>query len=46
MAGVVELDIAGGMVRGIRAVSHPDKLEHLGPVSDIGRLPKRRAAAH
>ncbi|MGW0205322.1 RNA polymerase sigma factor SigJ [Streptomyces sp. NPDC003233] len=41
VAGVVELDIADGAVRAIRAVSNPDKLGHLGPVSDIGRLPQR-----
>ncbi|MEU4926016.1 RNA polymerase sigma factor SigJ [Streptomyces yokosukanensis] len=41
VASVVELDIADGMVRAIHAVSNPDKLGHLGPVSDIGRLPER-----
>lgn len=41
VASVVELDIADGAVRAIRAVSNPDKLGHLGPVSDIGRLPQR-----
>ncbi|MGW1808623.1 RNA polymerase sigma factor SigJ [Streptomyces sp. NPDC002078] len=41
VASVVELDIADGAVRAIRAVSNPDKLGHLGPVSDIARLPQR-----
>ncbi|MFI6351989.1 RNA polymerase sigma factor SigJ [Streptomyces sp. NPDC050743] len=46
VASVVELDIADGAVRAIHAVSNPDKLGHLGPVSDIGRLPERRPAGH
>ncbi|MER6732884.1 RNA polymerase sigma factor SigJ [Streptomyces puniciscabiei] len=44
VATVIELDIADGRIRAIRAVSNPDKLEHLGPVSDIGRLPERHPA--
>jgi RNA polymerase sigma-70 factor (TIGR02957 family) len=36
---VLELDIAGGVIQTIRAVVNPDKLAHLGPVSDIARLP-------
>src|SRR6266540_2198000 len=41
---VIALDIAEGRVRGIRSVVNPDKLGHLGPVSDVARLtrPKRR----
>ncbi|MFD5148725.1 RNA polymerase sigma-70 factor [Streptomyces sp. NPDC058401] len=39
VASVVELDIADGVVRAVHTVSNPDKLGHLGPVSDIGRLP-------
>ncbi|MEU9476761.1 RNA polymerase sigma factor SigJ [Streptomyces sp. NPDC048191] len=42
VASVVALDIAGGAIRAIHAVSNPDKLAHLGPVSDIGRLPEGR----
>ncbi|WP_416237029.1 RNA polymerase sigma factor SigJ [Streptomyces sp. RB17] len=44
VASVIGLDIADGRIRAIRAVSNPDKLDHLGPVSDIGRLPERRPA--
>jgi RNA polymerase sigma-70 factor (ECF subfamily) len=36
---VVELDIADGVVHAIHSVSNPDKLGHLGPVSDVARLP-------
>ena len=36
---VIELDIADGAVQAIRAVVNPDKLGHVGPVSDLARLP-------
>jgi RNA polymerase sigma-70 factor (ECF subfamily) len=39
VAGVVGLDVAGGVVQAIRVVVNPDKLGHLGPVSDVARLP-------
>jgi RNA polymerase sigma-70 factor (TIGR02957 family) len=32
---VFALDIAGGLVQAIRSVINPDKLHHLGPVSDV-----------
>ncbi len=38
---VFELDIADGAVQAIRSVVNPDKLAHLGPVSDVARLPGR-----
>jgi RNA polymerase sigma factor (sigma-70 family) len=34
---VFELDIADGVIQAIRAVVNPDKLGHLGPVSDVAR---------
>ncbi|MFB6522079.1 RNA polymerase sigma factor SigJ [Streptomyces sp. NPDC056401] len=43
VASVVELEIADGVVRAVHTVSNPDKLGHLGPVSDIGRLPEKGA---
>jgi hypothetical protein len=42
VASVVELDIAEGVVQAIQAVANPDKLAHLGPVSDLARLPDKR----
>jgi len=36
---VMELEIAGGAVVAIRSVVNPDKLAHLGPVSDLARRP-------
>ncbi|MFW6692428.1 RNA polymerase sigma factor SigJ [Streptomyces sp. MAR4 CNX-425] len=41
VASVFELDVADGVVQSIRAVVNPDKLGHLGPVSDIARRPPR-----
>jgi RNA polymerase sigma-70 factor (TIGR02957 family) len=42
VVGVVELDVAAGVVQAIRSVVNPDKLGHLGPVSDLARLPEHR----
>lgn len=42
---VLELDVAEGVVQAIRAVVNPDKLGHIGPVSDLGRLPARNKPA-
>jgi RNA polymerase sigma factor (sigma-70 family) len=36
---VFELDIADGVVQAIHTVVNPDKLGHLGPVSDLARKP-------
>ena len=36
---VFGLDVADGLVQAIRSVVNPDKLGHLGPVSDLARLP-------
>jgi SnoaL-like domain len=36
---VMELDVADGVVQAIRGVVNPDKLGHVGPVSDVARLP-------
>jgi RNA polymerase sigma-70 factor (ECF subfamily) len=38
---VMELAVAEGVVRAIHAVINPDKLGHLGPVSDLARLPEK-----
>jgi len=35
VASVFSLDIAGGLVQAIRSVVNPDKLQHLGPTSDL-----------
>ena len=36
---VLGLEARGGVVQAIRSVVNPDKLGHLGPVSDVARLP-------
>ena len=46
VVGVISLDIADGLVQAIRSVVNPDKLQHLGPTSDLylrrsGDLPWR-----
>jgi RNA polymerase sigma factor (sigma-70 family) len=38
---VFALDIADGVVQTIRSVVNPDKLGHIGPVSDLARRPGR-----
>ncbi len=42
VVAVFALDVAAGRVESIRAVVNPDKLHHLGPVSDLARLPPGR----
>lgn len=42
VVNVFALDIADGMVQTIRSVVNPDKLGHLGPVSDVARLPEKQ----
>jgi RNA polymerase sigma-70 factor (ECF subfamily) len=41
VVSVVELEIADGVVQTINAVVNPDKLSHLGPVSDVARRPQK-----
>jgi RNA polymerase sigma factor (sigma-70 family) len=41
VVSVVELDVADGVVQAIHAVVNPDKLGHIGPVSDMARLPEK-----
>jgi RNA polymerase sigma-70 factor (ECF subfamily) len=37
VVSVVELEVDGGVVQAINGVVNPDKLGHLGPVSDLAR---------
>jgi RNA polymerase sigma-70 factor (TIGR02957 family) len=41
LISVVEIDIADGVIWAVRSVVNPDKLAHLGPLSDVTRLPVR-----
>jgi RNA polymerase sigma-70 factor (ECF subfamily) len=38
LINVIALDIADGAVQTVRSVVNPDKLQHLGPLSDVARL--------
>jgi RNA polymerase sigma-70 factor (ECF subfamily) len=38
VVNVMALDIAAGRIQAIRSVVNPDKLGHLGPVSDVARI--------
>jgi RNA polymerase sigma factor (sigma-70 family) len=39
VVSVIELDVADGVVQAIHSVVNPDKLGHLGPVSDVALRP-------
>jgi len=41
VVAVFALEVADSMVQAIRAVVNPDKLGHLGPVSDLARMPEK-----
>jgi len=44
VVNVIALDIADGMVQTIRSIVNPDKLGHLGEVSDLARRPPKELA--
>ncbi len=44
VVNVVCLDIHDGAIQAIRSVANPDKLRHVGPVSDLGRLAATNAS--
>jgi RNA polymerase sigma-70 factor (ECF subfamily) len=41
VGAVMSVDVADGLVQTIRGVTNPDKLEHLGPVSDAREVLRR-----
>jgi RNA polymerase sigma-70 factor (TIGR02957 family) len=41
VAAVFALDVADGLVQTIRSVVNPDKLSHIGPVSDVALLGRK-----
>jgi RNA polymerase sigma-70 factor, ECF subfamily len=43
LVNVVSLDIEGGAIKRLHSVLNPDKLGHLGPLSDLGLRPNVRA---
>jgi RNA polymerase sigma-70 factor (ECF subfamily) len=38
---VMALEIAGGEIRSVSSIVNPEKLQHLGPVADVGELLRR-----
>ena len=43
---VFRLEVADGVVQAICAVVNPDKLGHIGPVSDVARVPEKESPQH
>ena len=41
IVSVFSLEIRGGVIQTVRGIVNPDKLGHLGPVSDIARIRRR-----
>ncbi|WP_092542445.1 RNA polymerase sigma factor SigJ [Actinoplanes derwentensis] len=41
VSAVMSLELADGVIQTVRSVVNPDKLGHLGPVSDIGLKPQK-----
>ena len=37
LVNVIALDLVDGRVQAVRSVVNPDKLAHLGPLSDVAR---------
>jgi RNA polymerase sigma-70 factor (ECF subfamily) len=42
LVGVMALDILDGQIRAVASIVNPDKLAHMGPVSDMRALLARR----
>jgi hypothetical protein len=43
LIGVMILDVAEGQIQAVSSIVNPDKLRHLGPVSDVGALLRQRS---
>jgi RNA polymerase sigma-70 factor (ECF subfamily) len=44
LVNVVGMDVEGGVITRVHSMLNPDKLGHLGPLSDIALRPQRRQA--
>ena len=44
LISVVILDVADGQIQSVSSIVNPDKLQHLGPVADLGALLRERSA--
>src|SRR5215212_7748765 len=43
LISVMILDVAEGQIQGVSSIVNPDKLQHLGPVADLGALLRERS---
>jgi RNA polymerase sigma-70 factor (TIGR02957 family) len=43
LVSVMSLDIAEGQIQGVSSIVNPDKLQHLGPLADLGALLRKRS---
>jgi RNA polymerase sigma-70 factor (TIGR02957 family) len=43
LIAVMSLDVAEGQIQGVRSIINPDKLQHLGPLADVGALLRERS---
>jgi RNA polymerase sigma-70 factor (ECF subfamily) len=49
LISVLSVDVAGGLIQGVRSIINPEKLHHLGPIADLAGLAEQargRPAAH
>jgi RNA polymerase sigma-70 factor (TIGR02957 family) len=42
LIAVMSLDVAEGQIQGVSSIVNPDKLQHLGPLGDVGALLRER----
>jgi RNA polymerase sigma-70 factor (TIGR02957 family) len=43
LIAVMSLDVAEGQIQGVSSIVNPDKLQHLGPLGDVGALLRERS---
>ena len=43
LIAVMSLDVAEGQIQGVSGINNPEKLRHLGPLADLGALPRERS---
>ncbi|MGH9046014.1 MAG: hypothetical protein ACRDVW_01735 [Acidimicrobiales bacterium] len=41
IVSVLSLEVSGGVIQAVRGIVNPDKLAHLGDVSDLARISRR-----
>jgi RNA polymerase sigma-70 factor (TIGR02957 family) len=45
LIGVMSLDVAEGQIQAVSSIVNPDKLQHLGPLADVGALLRQRGSS-